>query len=300
MTKRLSMVVVLLAGPVLAVLPCKTARALGTEVKGNAPQTDQPDWARGVLDVVNLKSRVYGQWVNGNESFLYRGDTAAANDALAKFAAVDAPVREVVLWPASLTMATFDGETIAGDWKLHVPSGIYLAMLGKAQAPDGTSIFGRHARMTIAVGGKSPVDLDALKVPAGITLLGPEDLKVRYQGGLKVDDPTIRGQAVFALGELGPIAGEVRKPIADKLGDKESYVRLCAAGALSQLGMVGSEELAALKEAARKAPDDQERQRLELIAQRLESAKDDPAAASRPALERIKAFREKHAGRGSK
>src|SRR5947209_17359605 len=74
-----------------------TAFALGEERFGNAPAVKQPDWASGVLDVVNLDSRVYSQWVNGNENFFYRGNARALNEALRKYAAVKDDVRRLIL-----------------------------------------------------------------------------------------------------------------------------------------------------------------------------------------------------------
>jgi hypothetical protein len=104
------------------------AFALGEELFGNAPRVKQPEWAEGVLDVVNLKSRVYLQWVNGNESFFYQGDAAALAEALKAFAAVKDEGKSVVLLPGTGSTKSFQGKPVAFDWRLHVPSGIYRAM----------------------------------------------------------------------------------------------------------------------------------------------------------------------------
>jgi hypothetical protein len=65
---------------------------------GNAPSSELncKEW-QGIMPVVSHSSRVYHWWCNGNEQFHYRGDTATLNDALQKFAAVKADVREVLL-----------------------------------------------------------------------------------------------------------------------------------------------------------------------------------------------------------
>src|SRR5262245_60914110 len=104
------------------------AFALGEEGFGNAPRPKQPDWADGVVDVVNLKSRVYFRWVNGNEDFYYRGDAAAINEALRLFAAVKDDARQVILLPGSGKTGTFQGKPIDFDFQFHVPSGIYRAV----------------------------------------------------------------------------------------------------------------------------------------------------------------------------
>jgi hypothetical protein len=119
--------------------------ALGMETFGNAPAVKQPDWAEGVLDVVNLKSRVYSQWVNGNENFFYRGDAQALNEALRKYAAVKADVRQVILLPGSGKTQTFAGKALGFDWQLHVPSGIYKAMSKRT-----------HAVMTVYISARKP------------------------------------------------------------------------------------------------------------------------------------------------
>src|SRR5215471_11725946 len=116
----------------------EVALALGMETFGNAPAVKQPDWAEGILDVVNLKSRVYSQWVNGNENFFYRGNGQALNEALRKYAAVKDDVRQLILLPGAGKTQTFHRKTIDFDWKFHVPSGIYRAVTKR-----------KHAEMTV-------------------------------------------------------------------------------------------------------------------------------------------------------
>jgi hypothetical protein len=96
-----------------------------SETFGNAPVAEQPDWAVGVVDVVNLKSRVYSQWVNGNENFFYRGDRQALKEALQRFAAIKDDEHQLILLPGSGKTQTFARKPITFDWQLHVPSGIY-------------------------------------------------------------------------------------------------------------------------------------------------------------------------------
>jgi hypothetical protein len=127
----------ILAGMTLVMLPLAMpapVRALGMETFGNAPAVQQADWAEGILAVVNLKSRVYSRWVNGNESFFYRGDAGALNEALKKYAAVKDDVRRLILLPGSGETRSFARKPVAFDWELHVPSGIYKAMTKRSHA----------------------------------------------------------------------------------------------------------------------------------------------------------------------
>jgi len=65
-----------------------TGPKLHSEEFGKAPVAERPDWADGVLKVVNLESRVYSQWANGKESYFYRGKGQALNEALRQYATV--------------------------------------------------------------------------------------------------------------------------------------------------------------------------------------------------------------------
>src|SRR5262245_44839900 len=112
---------------VVLALPA-TALALAHESFGNGPLVRQPGWANGLLEVVNLHSRVYSIWVNGNEHFYYQGDAAALNEAIRKFAAIKGGPRRLVLLPGQGKTQSFSRKAIDFDWQLHVPSGIYAAV----------------------------------------------------------------------------------------------------------------------------------------------------------------------------
>jgi hypothetical protein len=84
-------------------LPVNALIMTGT---GNQPVSD-PGWPAGALAVANLPSRV--GWMEGppfgggDWTFFYRGDTAALQQALEAFAAINAERREVVLHAGSVT-----------------------------------------------------------------------------------------------------------------------------------------------------------------------------------------------------
>jgi hypothetical protein len=112
---------------------------------GNAPVVNQPEWSKGVVDVVNLKSRIYSVWCNGNEDFYYSGDARALNEAIRKYSEVRAGVRRLILLPGTGNTQTINGKPIRIDWQLNVPSGIYKAFAKKD-----------HAEMTVYVNGLKP------------------------------------------------------------------------------------------------------------------------------------------------
>jgi hypothetical protein len=161
----------LLAGtaPVLLLLVLPAAAlALAYETFGNAPVTKQPEWAEGVIDVVNLKTRVYAYWVNGNENFFYRGNARALNEALRQYAAVKADAREVILLPGTGKRQSFDRKPIDFDWQFHVPGGLYKARAKK-----------KHAYLTVHINAPRPRPLDGKQVESLLAGLNSGVFKTR-------------------------------------------------------------------------------------------------------------------------
>jgi hypothetical protein len=157
----------LIVAGLLFALPA-TALALLEQTFGNAPLGKQPEWAEGVVDVVNLKSRFYSAWVNGNENFYYRGDARAVNEALRAFAKVRDDVRTVVLMPGRGSATPVGGKSIPVDWRLHVPTGIYRTASGR-----------KHAVLTVYVSATRPGLTDRGRVEAWLRDLDSEDFAVR-------------------------------------------------------------------------------------------------------------------------
>lgn len=319
-----------------------TVRALGEESFGNAPMVRQPDWAAGVLEVVNLESRVYRRWVNGNEHFYYRGNFKALNEALRKYAAVQADVRQLVLLPGSGKTQSFEHKPVAFDWQFHVPSGIYKAVSKRSNpiltayvnatrprpAQDRKRIDGWLADLSsdsfaardkasqeleklgqdakpfvreALKAGPTPearrrlqalldvltgLDVTDLEVPAGVTVVTPDDLVVEYLKGLKAADPTVRGMAAQDLHELGSYSDKVVPPLTEALRDeKHEWVRRVAAGCLGHLGTQAKAAVPVLKQGLND-PDGNVRSAYQAALEQIESARDEPGQAERLKRER--------------
>jgi hypothetical protein len=129
-------VIALAAAAVLLALPA-AALALSEEAFGNAPLPKQPGWPDGLLEVVNLESRVYSLWqgLGGTPTFFYRGDGRALNDAIRKLAAVKAVERRLVLLPGRGKIRSFARAPIDYDWKLHLSGGRLVIMTAYVNAP---------------------------------------------------------------------------------------------------------------------------------------------------------------------
>lgn len=272
----------------LLIFACRPAWALGTETFGNEPliEGNYADWP-GIMPAVNHSSRVYHTWVNGNEHFYYRGDTAALNDFLKAYAGAKTEVREVVLRPGPGVTHSFDrSRTIDYGWKLHLIGGIARHLTTR---PEGSKVWSPHPVVTIHPGGD--IDLDKLEIPKGLTVTPLAEVKKRTREGLKSGDKTVRGWAAGVLAELDAYDSESRDAISALLKDEDNWVRLNAAGALPHFGRTAKSALPLLR-AAMETNDAQLKERLQASIQAIEQAEDRSAAARehRETLARINRF----------
>lgn len=247
---------------------------LGTEQFGNEPLSPQnyTDWP-GVVPVVNDPSRVYCNWVNGNEHLYYRGDARALNAALRKFAQLENGPREVVLRPGPGRTKSFEGKPVAFDWMLHLVGGIagHLATLEK-----GDRIWSRSPVLHVYLGDRLKIgDLD---VPDGIRLIGLDTLKARNLEALGSANQTVRGWGLGHLAELDPYDPASVEVIVARLKDQEDWVRLNAAGALATFGLRAIPATPALGAARENASDDL-RQRIDDTLKAIDAAENDEEAA---------------------
>jgi hypothetical protein len=238
MLKRVMWVVALL------VACCGTAWALGEEDFGNEPLNvaNFKEWPE-VMPVVNHPSRVYHQWVNGNEQCYYQGDVAALNDTLRKFAEVKTQARDVVLRPGPGQASSFDGKRkVPFSWHLQMYGGISKYVLG---LEEGKKVWSDHPVLTVYTGGA--IDLSKIEIPKGVTLLSVTEVKKRTREGLKSKDKTVRGWGAGVLASLDAYDAESREAVTALLSDPDSWVRLNAAHSLPTFGKAAQPALPLLR-----------------------------------------------------
>jgi len=155
-----------LLAPFSAIILVGSAFGWATETKGNEhfSALNYDSW-KGIMPIVNDKTRVYHTWANGNEHFYYKGTTKELNAALARFAKVEARNRFVVLRPGPSAQVSFDKTPIAFNWEMHILGG-----LASTRASDKTDdlYWYREPVLTVYVGGD--IDLAKLEIPKGVTL----------------------------------------------------------------------------------------------------------------------------------
>ena len=148
-------------------LSAQQAFALATDEIGNKPlsELNYTEW-KGIVPIVNDKARVYQVWVNGNESFYYKGTTKPLNAALATFAKVEVKNHVVVLRPGPVERRAIRDKTLIHfNWELHVIGGIAVE---RATDDIEDLEWQKDPVLTIYIGGD--IDLDKLEIPKGVTL----------------------------------------------------------------------------------------------------------------------------------
>jgi|JI9StandDraft_1071089.scaffolds.fasta_scaffold14660_3 hypothetical protein len=140
--------------------------AMGTEEKGNRPlsELNYSDW-KGIMPIVNAKSRVYQVWINGNEYLCYKGKTKELNEALASFAKVEVENHVVVLRPGAADRRAFDKTLVPLNWEIHLLGG-----LAKSKATDGIENLDWQRDPVLTIYVTDEIDLDVIEIPKGVTL----------------------------------------------------------------------------------------------------------------------------------
>ena len=164
----------------LLVLPA-LARGLATEQLGNGPLNQSFGLAPDVVEIASMDSRVYWYEVNANPTFFFKGDARELRKAIAKFAALQHPHKEIILLAGAGETTTLTREKkIPFDWSFHVPHG--LRFRGDSEVAD------TRATLTIRVAaarGKPP------EAPADlakwVTELNEDNFKKRALAEQKIE-----------------------------------------------------------------------------------------------------------------
>ena len=155
------------AAMVVSLLFAQKSFAVGIEKKGNEPfsELNYTDW-KGIMPIVNDKSRVYQVWVNGNENLFYNGKTRELNAALATFAKVDVKNHVVVFRPGPAERHSFRDKTpIPFNWEIHLIRGF-----AKSRAIDDIEDLEWQRDPVLTIYVTDEIDLDTLEIPEGLTL----------------------------------------------------------------------------------------------------------------------------------
>jgi HEAT repeats len=229
----------------LLVVPAARSFALGSEDFGNKPLSplNYAQW-KGIAEVANDKSRVYQQWVNGNESMYYAGSVDDLNRVLANFAAAEMPVHDVVLRPDPGVTRSFDQTRgpIKFDWHLHVVTGIAASQFG---SDKGELAWPKNPRLTIHT---SPnIRLERLKIPKGVKVVSIEEQSAIARLAMDSTDKSVRGWSAGIVARLDNHDPANLAALERLLADDDDWVRQNAAGSIGLFGRQAKSAIPALK-----------------------------------------------------
>ncbi len=111
-----------------------TLHNVHVEEFGASRVLERPDWPAGLVNVIDVNSRVYALWVNGTETFFYRGKAPDVNEAIRKYAAVKGGSRHLVVLPGPGYTETRSGKPVVFDWQIQAPGGLDKPLFGRKDA----------------------------------------------------------------------------------------------------------------------------------------------------------------------
>ena len=122
---RLFVIVIGLLVCVQASYGLATSR-IGPDSAHPHPTTEQPDWPKGIVEVLRLDSRVYSVWVNGNENFYFDAGPEEINELIELFSKARMRDHELIIKTGKLKVKSFKGDEFSYNVNLHILAGIAL------------------------------------------------------------------------------------------------------------------------------------------------------------------------------
>ena len=257
--------------------------ALGSEKFGNKELSDAnyTSWP-GIMPVINSPARVYLVWVNGHESFDFKGTSAQLNETLQHFARIQGVTKhEVILHvgPGQGASSFNPEKKFSFDWELEIMAGISAHMF---KLDQGDKVWSKDPILKIYVSDSFP--LNEISIPAGVTLVSPTELSQRIIEGISAsNDQTVRGWGCGNLAHVSPYDERNLAVIASFLPDKIEWVQVNATSAVARFGK--------LRELA-KSDDENVKRSSEKAIQTIEAATDTSEAEEKhtAVLEQIDKF----------
>ena len=210
----------------IALLVAIQARGMVSVMEGNAPLSNLDDKAwPGLLAVLNDESRaLYTEGPTTEQTAFYRGDTTALERVLGAFANVAIEERVVVLLPGRGEGFPWSDKDSPYDWRLEVNQGEPWTPIS---AEYRALIRSPHPTLTVFVGGT--VDLERLRIPRAITVVGVGTLRESYRQALLSDDENVRSLAAWQLSQLDPYGKESAAAVENLPPQEKAWNRVAKA-----------------------------------------------------------------------
>ena len=169
-----------------------------TSESGNKPLSakNYEDWPN-LVDAINDESRVFQLWVNGNESFYYRGGTHELNRVLKEFAETKYPELNVVILPGPQASKEFIKDKFQYDFRINIIGGITRAFVQRQKMEQVHSLI-----PTLTIYLTKEIQLDKIVIPDNVRLLQLYDLEARFEKAQQDENPLVKSGGAAALKAL--------------------------------------------------------------------------------------------------
>jgi hypothetical protein len=148
-------------------------------------------WPKGLAELVNAENRVHGYFVNWEDVFFFKGDTAALNDFLTKYAQLPDTTLRVVIHPGRLNVRSpWDKEPrdIVADWRLYASP-----LMRDAERPGKLTRGPFVTRVDVCLGGS--VKLTELRVPDNVSVESGGEIEAFVNARRAAQGPATRPTA---------------------------------------------------------------------------------------------------------
>jgi hypothetical protein len=203
------------------------------------------DWPKGIEDVLRHPSRVYWNWVNGNEHAYYDGDTDTVNELIDLFAKTDLICHHVIIRPGRPSARSFHGKLTPYTVEFHIPSGIYLHHVRQYAE---TGLYPMIPWLILHVDNRLAEHLGELKVPSNVTLRGFTHRVEDALAQLDAHDRSMSSRAISVLGDAGDASPPIVEALTQASEDEDEYIRNAAQRAVKQIERANDPEARALRQ----------------------------------------------------
>jgi hypothetical protein len=232
---------------VIAAAFARSALAMGEERFGPVGKniSRSSDWPKGVEDMLRDPSRVYSQWVNGNEAVYFDGNVDAINRLLDLYSHVDVNPHVVVIRPGKGTAKSFQGKETSYAVEFQAPSGIYLHFIRELAK---TGLYTTAPLLIIQVDEKLADHLGDLKLPANVSVRAATFRIDDALAQIDAADRSLRWHAISLLGGAGDSSPAVLEKLNRAAGDADESINKTAKAALEQIERANQAEAVALRQ----------------------------------------------------
>lgn len=138
----------------------------------DGPITGNPDWPKGLAELINQESRFYGYFINADDYFFFRGDTEEFNKFLKEYTELEGFPHILVIHPGrGIENRLGSEEKFEFDWELKALRWGWDAYVSEELKDEVDCLVILHVWLG------SGIDLEEIEVPLHINLKSSREIE---------------------------------------------------------------------------------------------------------------------------